>query len=196
MSLMRILPPRKTFVAIEKCSDTAAASTQKKYDARAICDKIAVERRQLSELETENAALVETAKHQERALRQLSHGDDDAAEAPRKVAKLRRELAAAQKEMKTFEERRHGLLVENGQLEATEKGSAGVTDRGEANEGELSARLEQVEKRQEELEARKRKEQAAYEKKMQGLEEQKERKKERKKERQRQEKAEGSAGGT
>jgi hypothetical protein len=37
--------------AIEKCCDTAAASTQKKYDARTIRDKIAVKRRQLAELE-------------------------------------------------------------------------------------------------------------------------------------------------
>jgi chromosome segregation ATPase len=166
--------------AIEKCCDTAAASTQKKYDARTIRDKIAVKRRQLAELEAENAALVETAKRQERALRQLSQGGEDAAEAQQNVVKLRQQLAAAQKEIKVLEERRHGLLAESrrlkGQLQATQKASAAVTDQADAaaSEEELNATIEQLQKRHDELEARKQKEQAAYQKKMQALKDQKE----------------------
>ena len=100
--------------AIEKCCDAAAASTQKKYDARAIRDKIAVKRRQLAELEAENAALVETAKRQEKALRQMNQGGDEAIEAQQNVMKLRNQLQAAQKEIKVlgFDDLKDGLNPE------------------------------------------------------------------------------------
>jgi chromosome segregation ATPase len=170
----------RKLAAIEKCCDTAAASTQKKYDARTLSDKIAVKRRQLAELEAENAALVETAKRQERALKQLSLGGEDAGEAQQNVTKLKQQLAAAQQEIKALEEHRRGLLATNrqlkGKLQATQKASATVSDPGEAGatEEELNATLEQLQKRQEELEARKQREQSAYQKKMQALKEQKE----------------------
>jgi chromosome segregation ATPase len=165
--------------AIEKCCDTAAASAQKKYDARAIRDKIAVKRRQLAELEAENAALVETAKRQERALRQLSQGDE-AVEAQQNVLKLRQQLAAAQKEIKALEERRHGLLAENrrlkGQMQATQKAAAAADTGAEAaGEEELARTLAQLETKRQELDARRQREQTAYQKKMQALKEQKER---------------------
>ena len=161
--------------AIEKCCDTAAASSQKKYDARAIRDKIAVKRRQLAELEAENAALVETAKRQEKALRQMNQGGDEAIEAQQNVMKLRNQLQAAQKEIKVLEERRHGLLAENrrlkGQLQNTQKsGDAGDG----ANEEDLNSSLAALEDKQQQLEARKQREQSAYQKKMAQLKQQKE----------------------
>lgn len=166
--------------AIEKCCDTAAASTQKKYDARTIRDKIAVKRRQLAELEAENAALVETAKRQERALRQMNQGGDDAVEAQQNVLKLRNQLQAAQKEIKVLEERRHGLLAENrrlkGQLAQTQKAIDKADEQPEAgtNEEELNATLAQLEEKQQQLEAKKQREQNAYQKKMAQLKTQKE----------------------
>ena len=166
--------------AIEKCCDAAAASTQKKYDARAIRDKIAVKRRQLAELEAENAALVETAKRQEKALRQMNQGGDDAIEAQQNVLKLRNQLQAAQKEIKVLEERRHGLLAENrrlkGQLASVQKAGA-KTDAGveaAANEEDLNATLAALETKQQQLEERKQREQSAYQKKMAMLKQQKE----------------------
>jgi septal ring factor EnvC (AmiA/AmiB activator) len=164
--------------AIEKCCDTAAASTQKKYDTRVIRDKIAVKRRQLAELEAENAALVETAKRQERALRQLNQGDETV-EAQQNVLKLKQQLAAAQKEIKALEDRRHGLLAENrrlkGQMQATQKTSAASDTGAEiASEEELTETLSKLETKRQELEARRQREQTAYQKKMQALKEQKE----------------------
>jgi myosin heavy subunit len=167
--------------AIEKCCDTASASTQKKYDARSLRDKIAVKRRQLAELEAENAALAETAKRQERALRQMNNGGDDAAEAQQSVVKLRQQLAAAQKEIKTLEERRHGLLAENrrlkGQIQSAQKASAVEADQMDTatSEEELNATLAQLEAKQKDLEARRQREQEAYQRKMLALKDQKER---------------------
>lgn len=165
--------------SIEKCCDAAAASTQKKYDARTIRDKIAVKRRQLAELEAENAALVDTAKRQERALRQMNAGDDTV-EAQQNVLKLRSQLQAAQKEIKVLEERRHGLLAENrrlkGQLQQTQKAIA-KSDEGveaAANEGDLAANVAELEEKQQQLEARKQREQGAYQRKMATLKAQKE----------------------
>ncbi|OHT01524.1 hypothetical protein TRFO_31619 [Tritrichomonas foetus] len=167
--------------AIEKCCDTAAASTQKKYDARTIRDKIAVKRRQLAELEAENAALVETAKRQERALRQMNQGGDDAVEAQQNVLKLRNQLQAAQKEIKVLEERRHGLLAENrrlkGQLQSTQKAidkADGQANVNQSNEDELNATVTALEEKQQQLEQRKQREQTAYQKKMAQLKQQKE----------------------
>ena len=165
--------------AIEKCCDTAAASTQKKYDARTIRDKIAVKRRQLAELEAENAALVETAKRQERALRQMNQGGDDAIEAQQNVLKLRNQLQAAQKEIKVLEERRHGLLAENrrlkGQLQSTQKAIDKADGQVPAsNEDDLNATVQALEEKQQQLEARKQREQNAYQKKMAQLKQQKE----------------------
>jgi chromosome segregation ATPase len=167
--------------AIEKCCDTAASSTQKKYDARTIRDKIAVKRRQLAELEAENAALVETAKRQEKALRQMNHGSDDAVEAQQNVIKLRTQLQAAQKEIKVLEERRHGLLAENrrlkGQVQAAQKAVSRSEDLPDPNatEDEMNAALAALETRQQELEARKKREQDNYQRKMGSLKDQKER---------------------
>ncbi|OHT07630.1 hypothetical protein TRFO_24125 [Tritrichomonas foetus] len=165
--------------AIEKCCDTAAASTQKKYDARTIRDKIAVKRRQLAELEAENAALVETAKRQERALRQMSQGGDDAVEAQQNVLKLRNQLQAAQKEIKVLEERRHGLLAENrrlkGQLQSTQKAIDKADEqKPSGNEDELNQTITALEEKQQQLEQRKQREQNAYQKKMAQLKQQKE----------------------
>lgn len=168
--------------AIEKCCDTAAASTQKKYDARTIRDKIAVKRRQLAELEAENAALVETAKRQERALRQMNQGGEDAVEAQQNVLKLRNQLQAAQKEIKVLEERRHGLLAENrrlkGQLQTAQKtvdqNQPGAYQGASTNEEELNQTYAALEEKQQQLEARKLREQNAYQKKMAQLKQQKE----------------------
>jgi chromosome segregation ATPase len=166
--------------AIEKCCDTAAASTQKKYDSRTIRDKIAVKRRQLAELEAENAALVETAKRQERALRQMNQGGEDAVEAQQNVLKLRSQLQAAQKEIKVLEERRHGLLAENrrlkGQFQAVQKAVSKAEDVPDPNatEEEMNATLAALETKQQELEARKKREQDNYQKKMAALKDQKE----------------------
>jgi chromosome segregation ATPase len=166
--------------AIEKCCDTAAASTQKKYDSRTIRDKIAVKRRQLAELEAENAALVETAKRQERALRQMNQGGEDAVEAQQNVLKLRSQLQAAQKEIKVLEERRHGLLAENrrlkGQFQAVQKAVSKAEDVPDPNatEEELNATLAALETKQQELEARKKREQDNYQRKMAALKDQKE----------------------
>jgi chromosome segregation ATPase len=167
--------------SIEKCCDTAAASTQKKYDARTIRDKIAVKRRQLAELEAENAALVETARRQEKALRQMNQGGDDAVEAQQNVIKLRTQLQAAQKEIKVLEERRHGLLAENrrlkGQFQAVQKAAsrADAMPDPNATEDEMNLALAALETKQQELEARKKREQDNYQRKMAGLKDQKER---------------------
>jgi chromosome segregation ATPase len=166
--------------AIEKCCDTAAASTQKKYDSRTIRDKIAVKRRQLAELEAENAALVETAKRQERALRQMNQGGEDAVEAQQNVLKLRSQLQAAQKEIKVLEERRHGLLAENrrlkGQFQAVQKAVSKAEDVPDPNatEEELNATIAALETKQQELETRKKREQDNYQRKMAALKDQKE----------------------
>ena len=164
--------------AIEKCCDTAAASTQKKYDARTIRDKIAVKRRQLAELEAENAALVETAKRQEKALRQMNQGSDDATEAQQNVLKLKNQLAAAQKEIKVLEDRRHTLLAENrrlkGQIQTSQKAMEKPDVPAAQNEEDLKATLASLEERQQMLEQKKQREQAAYQKKMAQLKKQKE----------------------
>jgi DNA repair exonuclease SbcCD ATPase subunit len=166
--------------AIEKCCDIAAASTQKKYDARTIRDKIAVKRRQLAELESENAALIETAKRQEKALRQATQGTDGNVDAQQNVLKLRSQLQAAQKEIKVLEDKRHGLLSENrklkGQLNNAQKvaGRSNGAEGPSASEAELAASIEELEERQRQLEGRKQREQEAYQRKMGQLKGQKE----------------------
>lgn len=162
--------------AIENCCDTAAASTQRKYDARTIRDKIAIKRRQLAELEAENQALVDTAKRQEKALRQLNAGNDEHIEAQQNVLKLRNQLQAAQKEIKVLEERRHGLLAENrklkGQVHAQQK-AIDNDQQNPASETDLNASVSALKEREAQLEARKKREQKAYNKKMAMLKEQK-----------------------
>lgn len=142
--------------AIEKCCDSAAASTQKKYDARTIKEKIAQKRRQLAELESENAALVQTAKKQERALRHISNGQEEGSEAQTNVNKLRNQLQAAQKEIRSLEERRKGILEENRRLRNQEEGNAQLSD-----------------EKQQESDARRQKETNSYQKKMAQLQQQK-----------------------
>lgn len=160
---------------IENCCDSAASSTQKKYDARTIRDKIAVKKKQLADLEAENSALVETAKRQEKALRQMNQGNDDQVEAQQNVLKLRSQLQAAQKEIKILEERRHGLLAENRKL----KGQAAAQQRSmepEADaptEEEMSSTVDALKEKEQQLELRKEREKKAYSKKMQALKEQK-----------------------
>jgi chromosome segregation ATPase len=162
--------------AIEKCCDTAAASTQRKSDARTIRDKIAVKRRQLAELEAENAALVETARRQERALRQMNQGGNEAVEAQQNVLKLKQQLAAAQKEIKALEDRRHQLLAENrrlkGQIQAAPKSDDAAEQ--QLNEEDLNATIAALEERQRQLDVRREREQQTYQRKMAQLREQKE----------------------
>ena len=162
---------------IEKFCDTAASSTQKKYDARTIKDKIALKRKQLAELEAENAALVETARRQEKALRQINQTDEEAIEAQQNVLKLKNQLQAAQKEIKILEEKRHGLLSENRKLKGQVQSTQKTIEKGESgmnfNSDELNSTISNLEDRQKQLEARKEREQIAYQKKMKLLKDQK-----------------------
>jgi len=162
---------------IEKCCDTAAASTQKKFDARTIKDKISMKKRQLTELEAENAALVETTKRQEKALKQMNQTDDETVEAQQNILKLKNQLQAAQREIKILEEKRHGLMSDNrrlkGQLQNTQR-SVGKEDTLEGtNEEKIKETIQTLEEKQKQLEIRKQREQAAYQKKMKSLKDQK-----------------------
>jgi chromosome segregation ATPase len=165
--------------AIEKSCETAAASTQKKYDARTIRDKIALKRRQLAELERENAALEETVKRQERALREVNRSSEDLNEAKGNVVRLRQQLAAVQKEIKLLEDQRHVALAENrrlkGQLQATQRASKEIpAPRADATEEELTQTIEQLQKKQHELEEKRQKEYSVYQGRIQALQHQKE----------------------
>lgn len=163
---------------IENCCDTAAASTQKKYDARTIRDKIAVKKKELAALESENTALVETAKRQEKALRKLNASSDDTVEAQQNVMKLKSQLQAAQKEIKLLEERRHDLLAENrrlkGQVNFQQKSLAGeATNVPQQTDEEIRAAMAQLKQKEDELLERKEREKKAYLKKMAALKQQK-----------------------
>ena len=166
--------------AIEQFCDSAASSTQKKYDARTIRDKIAVKKKQLQELESENSALVETAKRQEKALKKMNATSGDVVEAQQNVIRLKNQLQAAQKEIKIMEERRHNLLAENrrlkGQLQAQQKESNGEGQTEMMSEEELNQAIQQLQDRQTQLELRKQREKTAYVQKMSALKEQKDEK--------------------
>ena len=164
--------------AIEGFCDAAASSTQKKYDLRTIKDKIAVKKKQLQELESENSALVETAKRQEKALRKMNTTSGDVVEAQQNVIKLKNQLQAAQREIKLMEDKRHEILAENrrlkGQLQAQQKETAGEQAQKELpTEDELNTALQQLKDRGAQLEARKQREKSTYTQKMSALKEQK-----------------------
>jgi chromosome segregation ATPase len=165
--------------AIEQRCNIIPGLSPSKYDPQRIRDKIAAKRQQLADLEAENAALAETLKQQERA---LHDPNPDLEEGEPNSHRLRRQLAAAQGEVKSQEERRHGLLAENrrlkAQIQATRKAfAAAAADQEDAatTEDELNATLAQLEKKQKEIDARRQREQTAYEKKMQSLKEERER---------------------
>ena len=166
--------------AIEQFCDSASSSTQKKYDARTIKDKIAVKKKQLQELESENTALVETAKRQEKALKKMNATSGDVVEAQQNIIKIKNQLQAAQKEIKIMEERRHNLLAENrrlkGQLQAQQKEASGESQNEALSEEELNIAIQQLKDRQTQLELRKQREKAAYMQKMSALKEQKDEK--------------------
>ena len=102
--------------AIERCCDSAFASSQKRYDSESIKEKIEQKRRQLANLEAENAALVETAKKQQKQLRRIGSNTDKGSEAETNVNKLVGQLIAAQNEIKELKVRRKDILAENKKL--------------------------------------------------------------------------------
>ena len=114
--------------AIEKCCDSAFASSQKKYDAQTIKDKIAQKRRQLATLEEENQALVETARRQQKQLRRIEKNTEEGSEAQSNVNKLMNQLQTAQNEIIDIEERRHGILAENRKLRQQENPPEELTE--------------------------------------------------------------------
>lgn len=126
--------------AIEQCCDSAFASSQKKYDAQTIKDKIEQKRRQLAKLEEENHALVETAKKQQKQLRRLGNNTENGSDAQKNVNKLMDQLQSAQNEIKDLERRRHGILEENRRISAQEKGPSPPEEMTEEKRQQREAR--------------------------------------------------------
>ena len=156
---------------IEACCDTAAISTDKKYDPKMIRDKIALKKKHLAELESENATLTEIARKQERQLAEMNGGDDISTEQQQHVLKLRKELQEAQKEIKELELQRTQLINEN----KRRKGDTIHTERIQKPNQPLSEEQVALKERQSDMEAKKERERRVYEKKMEGLRTEKER---------------------
>ena len=154
---------------IEACCDTAAVSTDKKYDPKIIRDKIALKKKQLAELESENATLTEIARKQEKQIEQMNANDDNSNEQQQHVLKLRKELKDAQAEIKELEEQRTQLINEN-------KRKKGEITRGEkvAQGGPLSQQQIALKEKESDMEAKKERERKIYEKKMESLRKEKE----------------------
>ena len=149
---------------IEACCDTAAISTDKKYDPKMIRDKIAIKKKQLAELESENATLTEIARKQEKQIQEMNAGEDISTEQQQHVLKLRSQLAEAQKEIKELEKQRTELINEN----KRKKGETSARP-GKAAQGPLSEQQQVLKDKETDMEAKKERERRIYERKMESL---------------------------
>ena len=155
---------------IEACCDTAAISTDKKYDPKMIRDKIALKKKHLAELESENATLTEIARKQEKQIEEMNAGDDISTEQQQHVLKLRSQLQEAQKEIKELEKQRTELINEN----RRKKGDAHPADRVPKPNQSLSEQQVALKEKENDMEAKKERERRIYEKKMESLKTEKE----------------------
>lgn len=144
---------------IESCCDSNAIATQKKYDARKLRDRIQIKKKQLAELEIENANLIESAKKQEKLIQQTHATAVDFMDDQQTILKLRLELQQAQNEIKVLEEKRKGLILDS-KHQAHDISEFANQDPSDPN------LLQALKEKEQELEAQRERERRAYLKRM------------------------------
>jgi chromosome segregation ATPase len=153
---------------IEKSYAVVRSSIPTKYDATTIRNKIALKRRELVALKSDNASLSQTCAQQERALAELTRSRAAMSSCQENVERLREGVIAAQKEIRLMERRRTELLANNRQLRAQRQAIENAVAELAGLENE-----EAIAKRQKEIAERKIKEQNQWQEKLQALQKEK-----------------------